>query len=165
MIKIFSGVVLICACTLLGNWFSMKLRRRTQLLERFVVSITKMKTLICFGGYDITYVLKECFGSNVFPSVVEFDENTFENVSAMWKEFISDIPTSEGLTKTDRNVLCGFGKCLGVTDTQGQINNCELYINLIEERLRDSRSDEISKCRLYRVLGFSLGSAVTLMVL
>ncbi len=134
------------------------------MLQSFVEALNKMKTLICFGGYDISYVLSECFNTSDFISV-EFVLDNNENISTVWDEFVRAIPAYKGLTKSDKDVLCGFGKSLGITDTQGQINNCELYRNLIEECLHNSRSDELTKCRLYRVLGFSLGFAVTLMIL
>lgn len=165
MIKAICACVLVATCTMLGNWFSMKLRHRTSVLEKFIESITKMKTLICFGGYDIAYVLNECFKGEDYTSSYSFENQDNENIADSWNRFVASVPVSAGLTRSDREVLCGFGKNLGITDTEGQINNCELYITLTKERLRVSRSEEISKCRLYRVLGFSLGSAVTLMML
>ncbi len=158
MYKFFLCGLLVFSSTLLGNWFSAKLFRRTRYLRDILSGISRMKTNVCFGSLDVFRALEESFP--------EFKYNSDKELSAeeYWNLFVDSIPKSSGLCKADREIIKGFGKNLGITDTEGQLNNCELYSELISERLKISKEEEISKSRLYRILGFSLGFAITLLI-
>ncbi len=158
MYRFFLCGILVFSATLLGNWFSQRLFRRTRYLQGMLEGINRMKTNVCFGNLDVFRAVGDSFPA--------FRDNSCEETSAeeYWASLIDSIPKSSGLSKADREVLKGFGRNLGVTDTEGQLNNCELYSGLVLERIKISKEEEASKSRLYRVLGFSLGFAITLLI-
>lgn len=164
MIKVALCLVLVISSTLLGNWFSERLISRRNTLELMINSLTKMKTLISFGGYEIHHVVQDSFIG--FPDFIkEFDtsENCL-NFAEFWNKCVDSIPDRYGLTSDDKKILRNFAEGLGVSDTDGQLSNCNLYCDLLREQLEKAKEKEKNSGKLYRVLGFSLGCVVTLMI-
>ncbi|MBE6737202.1 MAG: hypothetical protein E7566_00900 [Ruminococcaceae bacterium] len=164
MLRIFMCIVLVVSSTFLGNWFSLKLLRRCEDLFSIIESIQKIKTYINFGGYEICRVIALSFVSKEkFKAFTETEEN--ENFLMWWEKCVTYISKTTALNKSDLELLNQFGENLGVTDIEGQISNCELYTKLFEERLNEAKLMENKNVRLYRILGFSLGCTVGLIVL
>ncbi len=161
MFKFLLCGVLILVATLLGNWFSQRLLRRTHFLQSIIEGINRIKTSICFGALNSYRAIAESF-----PELMIYGKqiDDTQSVSEYWNGLIDSVPKHIGLKEDDIELIKGFGKSLGITDTQGQINNCELYSGLISERLKTSKEAEFSKSRLYKVLGFSVGCALTLLI-
>ncbi len=163
MYRFFLCGILVFSASLLGNWFSKKLYRRTKYLQSMLEGISRMKVKVCFLNLDIYRAVEESFSDIlVYNSTTEILDDI--SIESFWSDAIDSIPKSSGLKSADIELLKGFGKNLGVTDVEGQINNCELYSELVSERLKISKEEETSKSRLYRILGFSSGFAITLLV-
>lgn len=164
MIKLILSLILIIVSSLIGNSFSVKLIARKNTLSSIHNSIKKIKTLICFGGMDIHRVIEECFCTPEFPLMeaeVFYDNCDFDKA---FNESVSKISRNYSLTKADKELLCQFGSELGTTDITGQIAHTELYSQLFSERLDNVKAEENAKSKLYRVLGFSLGCAISLLI-
>ncbi|MGN0453240.1 MAG: stage III sporulation protein AB [Ruminococcus sp.] len=166
MIKLILCLAFLSCTAFLGNSFSLRLKRRSKYLGAFIESLSRMKTLICFGGFDIKRVIEEAFSSSEELCSSFANPETFEEqLSSWWDKCVDSLPKSSGLNPEDRDIIKRFGAGLGISDVEGQIQNCELYSDLIRERLNLSKADEATKCRLYQILGVSLGSLVTLLIL
>lgn len=164
MIKLFLSLVLIIVSSLIGNSFSAKLTTRRKTLFSIHKAINRTKTLICFGGMDIYRVVEECFCTPDFPLMERdlfSDKSDYENA---FEQSVSKINRSFSLTESDKELLNQFGSNLGTTDVTGQLAHTELYAQLFAERLNYVKSEESSKSKLYRVLGFSLGCAISLLI-
>lgn len=165
MDRLLLSFVLVICTTLIGNWFAVRLSTRTASLCRILESIRKIKMYISFGGYDVERVVSLGFeGATGFESFSDFSvaDSTFCN---MWNNCVDKIPSSTALSNDDRVLLKRFSEGLGVSDLDGQMANCELYIEIFSEKLKESKESENKKSRLYRVLGFSAGSAIALLLL
>lgn len=165
MFSLLLSFLLILSATLVGNSFSQRLENRSKCLGSFIEAMNKMKALVAFGGYDIRTVVNESF-SNISGIEIFCDtDNCEENFNEWWQSKISSIDKSKGLLQEDTELLIRFGEGLGITDTQGQITHIDLYTDLIAQKLKTSKENANVKGRLYRILGFSLGCAVTLVIL
>ena len=67
------------------------------------------------------------------------------------------------LKNDDIVVLEDFGKALGTTDVEGQLNHIELYKNILNSQLIKSKEEYKEKSKLYKVLGFFTGSIIAIM--
>ena len=165
MFSLFLSFLLILSATLVGNSFSQRLENRSKYLGGFIEALTKMKALVAFGSYDIKTVVNESF-SNISGLEVFCDTgNLEESFTDWWQSKVSSIDKSKGLLQEDTELLIRFGEGLGITDTEGQITHLDLYSDLISQKLKSSKENANVKGRLYRILGFSLGCAVTLVIL
>lgn len=164
MIKILLSLVLILSTSLLGNTFSVKLTNRRKTLSSIVSAINKIKTLICFGGMDTKRVVEQCFCTQEFPLIGTEEINRDFAYDKAFEQSVEKISNNFALTKADKTLLIQFGTQLGSTDITGQIAHTELYAELFTERLNSVKEQEFTKSKLYRVLGFSLGCAVSLLI-
>ena len=96
-------------------------------------------------------MLSVCFGTK---------HSDFSNY---WQKAITSIPQSYGLKNDDLTVLEDFGKALGTTDVEGQLNHIELYKNILNSQLKKSKEEYKEKSKLYKVLGFFTGSIIAIM--
>ena len=164
MIKLILSLVLIITSSLIGNSFSVKISNRRKTLASIYNAITRAKTLICFGGMDTYRVIEECFCTTEFPLM---ENNLFTDdcqYNKVFEESVGKINRNFSLTKADKELLTQFGSNLGSTDVTGQIAHTELYANLFSERLDIVKTEEQAKSKLFRVLGFSLGCAISLLI-
>ena len=164
MLKILLSFVLIACASLLGNTFSIRLINRRKTLTSIVNAITKVKTLICFGSLDTKRVVAESFCTEDFPLMDAAEIDGDKPYDTAFETSVDRISHRFSLTKADKELLSQFGSQLGTTDVTGQIAHAELYTELFNERLLKAKEEENEKSRLYRVLGFSLGCALSLIV-
>lgn len=165
MFKLVLSLILIGSATFVGNHFSSRLESRRRTLSLLVESIKKMKTLICFGGYEVYRVIALSFENAKFFDAFCSQPRSEMEFFDWWNECVDNIENKCGLNKEDKTLLKRFAEGIGVTDIEGQIANCELYSELFSERLSSSKETEKNKAQLYRVLGFSVGCAVVLLML
>ncbi len=163
MVKLIFTLVVIVSSCLVGNSFSIKLTNRRKTLTSIVSAINKAKTLICFGGMDTKRVVEECFCGEDFPLLVA-EELRGDDFDVSFKNAVSKIGSAFSLNKADKELFIGFGANLGMTDVTGQVAHTELYAELFSERLKQVKAQENEKSRLYRILGFSVGSAISLLI-
>lgn len=165
MLKILLCIIVITCATMVGNWFSVKIVRRTKDLQTIVETLVKIKNYISFEQSEIHSVVCESFASACGFESMNNPCAELLDFAQWWQEEVRNLCRTTALNKEDISLLARFGEKLGVTDLQGQISNCELYINLFSERLQGAKDNENKNVRLYRVLGFSAGCTVTLVVL
>lgn len=165
MVKALLCIIVILSSTLVGNWFSVRTSRRRRNIFVLIEAIDKMKNYISFGGYEIRSVIKSSFSSTEGFEILAIDDSTEEDLQLWWSERVNSLRETTALNSEDIELLFKFGKNLGITDVEGQIANCELYVSLFSKRLKSAENAEYKNFRLYRILGFSLGCVVTLMVL
>lgn len=165
MIKLIFALVVVTSSTLVGNSFSLRLSNRRKTLESVVKAISRMKTLICFGSFDTSRVVAECLCEDEFPLLdIDNIDNTAD-FSTKLSTAIDNISSAFSLNKSDKKLLSEFSSQLGATDVTGQVAHTELYSQLFSQRLEQAKIQESQKSKLYRILGFSLGCAITLMVI
>ena len=69
------------------------------------------------------------------------------------------------MCRKDRELFQNFVQGLGASDTQGQLEHLELYMDLLRERLREAREEYMQKNRLYIALGLFAGVALCVIIL
>lgn len=80
-----------------------------------------------------------------------------------WQKAVDTGARREGFTTSDAELLSGFGKGFGASDTEGQIAHISLYENLTETALQMAREDLSKKEKLYRMLGLFGGTAAAIL--
>lgn len=164
MFKLALSVILIVSATFMGNSFSERLINRRKCLSEVIEAICRIKSMITFSGYDIQKVIHDSFKNTVLSTYFSDNTGDVEDFCMWWNNAVKSVGKSVGINKEDKALLYGLGKGLGVTDITGQLAHLELYNELFTQRLNSAKESEKEKGRLYRVLGFSLGCAVTLVV-
>lgn len=133
-------------------------------MRSFIVFLNSLATNIRYNSDDIFTIVSACAGSAELKCFLISGNNIipFESV---WNKCISEIPKSYSLCKTDVDLLCEFGSQLGKTDIEGQLKHIELYKELFEKQLYNAEDDIIKKSKLYKTMGFFVGTAAALMMI
>lgn len=164
MAELLMVIVILASGTLLGFSFSQNLVNRRKTLEAIIESLEKMKTYIGFSSMEIFSITAEVFG--FLQGFEEFTRVPESDVSYIkwWEACVKNLSKETGLCKEDKELLLRFSQGVGVSDVEGQMSHLDLFVRMFNERLHNAREAENKKSRLYKILGFSLGCAVTLTI-
>ena len=76
-----------------------------------------------------------------------------------WRNAVSRFYSEDCLNKEDAKILLSFGNSLGVTDVEGQENNCRLHISMIEKQLKYAEDNLKEKSKINTALSSFLALA------
>ena len=151
MFKLILSVILSLSALFIGQSMSSKLYRRRETISLFIrnlhTAITKLK-------YD---------NSTIYELFDDFTFDRDQPFLPQWYDLLSGYKAV--LRKKDIALLSEFAQSLGSSDRESQIKHLNLYITLLERQLQDAQNDIDKKARLYRVLGFSAGVTLSLMLI
>lgn len=168
MVKWIGIVLIFAACCYLGESSGRKLFRRRNFLCEMTVFTGALKSKIRFTGEEIFSAVRESaeqqplinkyFGAFALESL----EKDFEE---MWNAASAEAAAGCSLTVDDLNLLCGLGKGLGATDTEGQIEHISMYEEFFRQSYQAAKEEVRVKGRLYRICGVCAGAAFALLFL
>ncbi len=64
------------------------------------------------------------------------------------------------LEKSDAEIVENFFNDIGMSDTEAEINRCELYISLLDNRITDAEKKYCELSKLYKSIGFWGGAFI-----
>ena len=162
ILKIVGCIFVVTSSTFLGFLLAQKLKNRCNFLVALLDFLCNLKTNIRFSGDDIFSVIENSVGG-ILTDI--FISNNNYSILEYWSECIEKIPASYGLTQEDYNILKDFCVNLGSTDIEGQTSHIELYNGLLNTQLEKAKVEYTAKSKLYKLLGFFVGSAVAIMII
>ncbi len=163
-IKIIGCILIVAATTLSGFKKSQRLYKRRDLINDFLIFLDSLATNIRYSTDELSVILsksEDSFGKTIYNSYKETNGSFFER----WKKSVISATQDYYLKHEDKQLLCSFGEKLGITDVEGQLKHIELYKNLATAHLEDSKKDITEKSRLYRTMGFFVGTATALIII
>lgn len=161
MVKCFGLLFIVSACFLTGVYFSLRLKFRFEFLSSFRGFMSNLETNIRYDSRDIFELIKA--SAPDYISGIFGDERG--ELSSYWKNTIKNIPPRYSLKNEDLSLFTEFGRMLGTTDIEGQLNHISLYKELIETNIDNSKKELNSKSRLYKLLGLFAGIAAALLLI
>ncbi len=164
LIKIIGCALLVGATTLFGFVKAHRLYRRKDFIKEFLVFLDWLATNIRYSNDELTVILshsEDAFGRMIYNSYKEQNGSFFER----WKRSVINASDGYFLKHEDKQLLCSFGENLGVTDVEGQLKHIELYKGLAKSHLDNCKKDITEKSRLYKTMGFFVGTAAALIVI
>ena len=73
--------------------------------------------------------------------------------------------TRKGFNNEDIKIIKSFGKLLGKTDINGQINEIELTLKLIEKQIENAEKEREKNSKLYKTLGITCGIGICIILI
>ncbi len=167
IIKWIFYVLILWTSSSIGIIYSKKYQNRVNELKDFKTALNMLKTKIRFTNDP----LKECF-ADISKSVTSKTANIFSNtctymekydVTTSWNKAINDTETN--LTKEDKKIINMFGRLLGKTDLDGQLNEIELSLNFIETQIETAEVENSKSTKLYKSLGIITGIGIIIVLI
>lgn len=164
VIKIIGCILLVSATTLMGFKKAQRLYKRRDFINDFLVFLDTLATNIRYSTDELSIILSKSedrFGKAIYGAYEKYDGTFFKK----WKNAVADISDGYALKHEDKQLLCSFGEKLGITDVEGQLKHIELYKGLANALLDDSKNEIKQKSRLYKTMGFFVGTAAALVII
>lgn len=162
MVKCF-GLILIVLCGFgVGYYLSRRLKIRYDFLTAFKDFLSTLEINLRFKNTEIFSLVKSSA-----PDMLKifFKESRENNFQLYWSDCVSGVPKSFALKNDDISLISEFGKLLGTTDIDGQINHINLYKELIDKNINNSFEELKAKSKLYKLLGIFAGLTIALLLL
>ena len=143
---------------------SHKLSVRVEKLAAFLQFLSAAKAEIRYSSIPVWSVVEK-HGQNLsFLKLCCEKSSGGESWRQAWESSVREEAQSEGFSKSDLELLRGFGAGFGASDTEGQLAHFGLYAGLVAEALENAKQDRSRKSRLYLMLG-SFGGIVAALLL
>ena len=156
--------MLICAGFLAGYMESHKLSVRVEKLEAFLQFLSAAKAEIRYSSIPVWSVVEK-HGKNLsFLGLCYEKSSQGRGWREAWESSVREEAKSEGFSKSDLDLLSGFGEGFGTSDTEGQLAHFSLYAGLTTDALKSAKQDQSRKSKLYLMLGSFSGILAALLL-
>ena len=158
-LKIIGIVLIMMSASLMGYLFSKDYIERINRLEQIHKMLILLKGEISYSNNSVQEAL-ENISEMIEGKVGEFVTKVQESFkkSEMPLSVAWSFDKKSSLKSEDKNSLKDFGRGLGITDRQTQINNIEKYQSQIQLTIKELKAEKNEKCKLYRMLGITCGA-------
>ncbi len=170
IIKIIGAAVLIGATSLIGFSLAADCSKRPRTLRELQALLQMLENEISY----LSNLLSEAFnriyeGSNseaaiLFKAAAENLGTSGVTADEAWEKAVEDNCSKLSLNKEDKTILETFGKMLGNSDLEGQLNNIRLITSQL--KLQELKAEEMRRKneRMYRSLGVLSGLAIAILL-
>ncbi len=172
IIKIIGSVLTILSFTALGFYFSNELKLRLSQMRELKKNIMILRGDIRYGGTPLPEALASLAHRSA-GAFHDFFENTAEKLSdgeggtfsEIWGSCVDKELKNTSLKEQDKDQLIRLGENLGFLDQEMQLNTIDLYLNLLEEEIKEQAENVKERTRIYNMLGFMAGLFITIIIL
>lgn len=162
MLKYLGLILIVLTCFGIGFYYSLRLKYRYEFLSSFNEFLSTLETNIRYNSADIFSLIKSSASESISEYFLKRNEKSFQSY---WNSCISALPKRLALKKDDYNLLYEFGRMLGATDIEGQLNHINLYKELIKHNINNSDKELKQKSKLSKLLGLFAGLTIALILL
>ncbi len=161
LIGIFIGI------STVGVLISNKYRDRVKELKEIKKALNMFETKIKFTYEPIPEIFQDISDNLIDNIAYMFRQasNTMQQKSARqaWEEALES--SNFNITKEDIDILKGFGKLLGKTDMQGQLNQIQLTTNFVDIQIIKAEKEYEKNAKLYKTLSLVTGLALVIILI
>ncbi|WP_243577975.1 stage III sporulation protein AB [Clostridium minihomine] len=143
---------------------SHKLGRRVKELEAFFSFLSSARAEIRYSAMPVERIVEKHGKNQKFLALCSQYCRQGETFPQAWEHGIQDGMTATGLKAQDLDYIRDFGRGFGMTDLEGQLAHCQLYLGFISNALTEAREEKEKKARLYCMLGLFGGIAAALVL-
>ena len=152
---------------LIGNLISKKYILRLKELKDFknALNIIESKIKFTYEPLSEIFIQTSKLLSKNISSIFILASNNMKNFTAeeAWNKALESSTTN--LYKEDIENIKNFGKMLGKTDKEGQVNQIELTKTFIEMQIEKAKIEEEKNAKLYKTLGAVVGLAFVIILI
>ena len=160
MLKI-TGIIIIFLISVLIGWKkTYSLNTNVKINETILLMIKYIETEIRYRSLRIDNIISNIKANEQYNNlnfINDCEQYLRKNYSfpIAWGKSIKN--NSDNLSKKNVDLLMSFGKYLGTSDIEGQIQNCELHEELFSNELIKAREEKEKKSKMYTTLGVLCG--------
>lgn len=167
LVKTLSLLLIAAAFAFGGRAYASYKQSKAQIISEIIVMINAAENRLRYSNAPLNELFRGINSCGQFGFIEECIRKTENGKTfhAAWEESVSQSGKLKSLLGASAQTLIDFGAGLGVTDTEGQISNCEYYKDVFasEFALREAESRKSSK--VFPQLGLLAGVFVLIFLL
>lgn len=143
-----------------GQYVNQRMKKRVNSLNSLIILIETINSQISFSKKNIMQIIDESVSieGKELRLIRELSKMRDVDFVENWKKSVELFGKFDCLSNDDKKILCSFGNELGVTDLQGQNNNCRLHIDLLKKQLNSATKAVVEKSRMNTAVSLFLAS-------
>lgn len=164
-IKFINLISIFIICSYIGYIKAKSFENRVIELNKFQNALVMFKSKI-----EFTYEPINSIFSDISKVIYLNEENIFlktinceQEIYLSWIKSINE--TKNNLIKEDKDIIKMFGKMLGKTDIQGQVNEILLTQSLIEKQIEKAEQEKNKNMKLYKTMGVICGMGICIILI
>lgn len=168
MVKTVAIVVLVGCCYQLGYNQSLKLINQVKLLDEIEKMFVYIKNNITYVATPLSEIFYDMAGSKEFEKLdfVKTCNDSLQKGEKFSGAFCKAVGKTElPLADEHKELLLSFGRQLGDSDTEGELNKLTFYSNSLSALNKEAREKRDKTAKLYTSLGVFGGLAIALILL
>lgn len=174
MFKLTGAVIIIVTSCLIGFVAGEREKEYINILLSLKRCLVIIKSEISYAYTPLIDIFTRLSGMKQEEWSVFFNEISEEiakevtrekDMFNMWKKICESSVICKKITANDVAELIRFGGILGNTDREGQINNIDMFLQSITEKISASQKSISDKVRICRVLGVAAGFLITILLI
>lgn len=170
ILKTFGFIIVITSTSLIGFFYASKESFRISDLNEMKKALTILKSEIEYALSPLSMALLNISDktkmpiSNIFMQVSnEIEKRNGDEIFDIWQKSLQVNLKKTYLIKEDIEYFESFGKCLGYLDRQLQLNNIEITINYIKDKIDVLNVKSEKNKKMYNSLGILSGVLICIL--
>lgn len=164
IIKLLLAAGIICCSTRIGILISKKYKYRLEELDELKNEFKIIENKIRYTYEPLEDIFKQTAEISNF-TIKELFNNAaryikIDGAQRAWNNAIEE--TTLNIKKEDKQVLKEFGNLLGKTNKEGQLNQINFQIELLERQIEKAKKDKEKNEVIYQKLGLILGIGISI---
>lgn len=155
---------MVIVCTMTGSYFTSRDRLRVRTIEELLLMIQIISTEIKFSRAPLDSIIIRLNRRNNFLHLDFIEECVSFLKDKSFPEAWKLSVRKSSLHNSDKQLLLSLGDNLGTSDVEGQLSNCELHRELLENNLKNAREKCVRFGKLYTSLGVLGGFLIAVLV-
>lgn len=163
-IKYISLFGILIISSYIGIYKAKEFENRVRELEKFKSALIMFKSKLEFTYEPIKNIFEDISnviynkGKNIFENVIKSEKDIYES----WK---NAVEKEENFSQNDKEIIKTIGKLLGKTDLDGQVNEINLGINLVDKQIKDAEEARNKNVKLYKTMGIVCGIGICIILI
>lgn len=170
IIKLIGAAVLICSTSLIGFSLAADCSKRPKALRELQALLQMLENEISYlsnllgEAFNRIYERSNLDTALLFKEAAKYLETGGITADLAWERAVDENYSGLSLNKEDKAVLLTFGKMLGNSDLEGQLNNIKLISSQL--KLQELKAEEMRQKneKMYRSLGVLSGLAIAIIL-
>ncbi|WP_027624682.1 stage III sporulation protein SpoIIIAB [Clostridium lundense] len=172
MLKIMGSLLVLASSTTTGFILSERFKKRTNQLKEMERGIHQLQNEIIYTHTPLPEAFyniyqKSSYPLNEFFKIVSdmLQLNEVDSVYDGFKKAFKKMKDSLDVNKEDMNVILNLGKTLGESDVEGQKRMFVLTLENLKKQILEAEILMKKNVKMYRYLGFTLGTMIVIMLI
>ena len=155
MLRMVLGFLIVGTSIFIGYVLSSRLKKRSEILSSYILLLEGASARISCNGESLSDAFSDNFAGCRFDSSIPF--------ATQWEQMADRYQSI--LSHDDRRLLTDFAEESGHSDVTSVLRHLALYRDLLQSRREEADRDYEKKGALYRILPFSVGLVITILLL